>query len=114
GALLRGDHVDLASSDLITEEIEIDLFDEPAPVRLANAALELSEQEPRLTGQQIAAVLGTTRRSCYDAIKLGTLMRERGLAEPYIELKGPPDTASRWRPRRRHARREDPEDARRR
>jgi len=54
---------------------------------------------PKLSGEQMAERLGTTRRTLYDAIKLGKLMEAQGLDEPYIELTEQPRQASRWRQR---------------
>jgi len=97
--LARASQTDITSRGLLSEIIEVDLFDSPAHVRLAKQALALSRQVPKLSGEQMAERLGTTRRTLYDAIKLGKLMEAQGLDEPYIELTEQPRQASRWRQR---------------
>jgi len=99
--LLRGVDMTPAEAGVWTDEITVDLFEHPGPIKFAKQALALSRQTPKLTGEEIAKKLGTTRRSAYDAIKLGERMEQDGLDEPYVELSECPENASRWRQRSR-------------
>ena len=92
--LLRGTEVALVANQVLTEEITLDLFEHPGPVKYAKEALSLRRQAIRV--EEIARRLGTTPRTTYDAIKLAEMMEERGLLDPYMELSEPPVKASRW------------------
>ena len=107
-ALLPGDwksYVMATDSDagdhaVTSTAIEIKLHREPDPVIHAADALRLSRQkDPKLSAIQIAEALGISRRTTYDAIKLGKKIEAAGANEPYIELTVQPERASRWRAR---------------
>lgn len=95
--VLRGNNVNLEGHNVTSEEFLIDLFDPSVAAKHALDALALTHITPKLTGEEIAQRLGTTRRTGFDAIKLGQMMEQMDLAEPYIELKEKPAGASRWR-----------------
>jgi site-specific DNA recombinase len=77
--------------------IEIDAFDSPNHVRLANRVAELKTDHPEWSFQAIADFLKEGRQSVFQAYKTATRMREAGLTEPYEVLTDAPAYASRWR-----------------
>ncbi|MCE5328093.1 MAG: recombinase family protein [Planctomycetaceae bacterium] len=97
--LVRGVPIDTTDTMLKGETIEVDLFDSPGPVRLAPQAMALARRPERLPWEELVRKLGTTRRTLFDAMKLGRVMEERGLDQAYVELTDEPATASRWRHR---------------
>lgn len=92
--LIQEADADLSANELLSREIEVPLYDEPLPVRLAWQAKELYDSG--LISDKLAAALGTNGKSAYEAVRFAEWMLERGLAEPYVELTEEPKAASRW------------------
>jgi DNA invertase Pin-like site-specific DNA recombinase len=92
--ILRGAHVDLKDGRILTQEAMIDLFDSPGHVRFAEKAYALHQQG--VGAEDVGRQLGIPPWTAHNAIRLGQMMQEQGLSEPYVELKAPPGKASRW------------------
>jgi hypothetical protein len=92
--ILRGAHVDLKDGKILTEEVTFDLFDSPGHVRFAEKAHSLHQQGVGV--EDVGRQLGIPPWTAHNAIRLGEMVQEQGLSEPYVELKAPPGKASRW------------------
>lgn len=75
-------------SDLLNVEVTLDLFVPPQRVVIRERAVALAAQG--LEQREIGRQLDVTQTAVWDALSLDTLMRERGLSDPYVLLMEPP------------------------
>jgi hypothetical protein len=79
------------------DELVVDLFEPALHVRIMPEAVKLRQQTPRSTLKQIGAALGVSYMTAKRALKYARLMQNVDTQEPYRELTGKPENASRWR-----------------
>jgi hypothetical protein len=58
---------------------------------------EAQQRNPELNLNEIAELLGIQHMELKRSRMYAKLMEQRGTSDPFIELTGPPEQASRWR-----------------
>jgi hypothetical protein len=76
-----------------------DAFELPKYLSLLEQVKALKAQQPKAGAKKLAAILGSDKMTVSRALRYLKLMEERGLTDPYVELKERPAKASRWRHR---------------
>jgi DNA invertase Pin-like site-specific DNA recombinase len=111
-ALLEGSGVNCEGHGNDNLSVTLDLFEPPAHIAQLPRCLAARETHRGLSFKGIAALLGIGHMTVKRAFNYARLMHEVGASEPYREVDGPPNDASRWRqrspqPSGRHSRRAD-------
>jgi hypothetical protein len=94
-ALWHGARLGTVCGPVECTPLAVDLFNRPAGPKHFARALELHVVGKSLV--KIGEELGIAKRQAHIALQYGHLLKDAGLTDPYGELKGPPEAASRWR-----------------
>lgn len=94
-AALAGLHGKLDELGFERIAVTVDLFEPTTGPQYGLEALALYDQGIGLTA--IGRQLGITKRQANIAVQYGRSLREAGRTDPFIELTGAPEQASRWR-----------------
>ena len=81
----------------VETEFVLDLFEPPVHIKHLSACLEFDRVNPDQSFTRIAEALHLPHLTVKRVFAYARLMKERGVATPYVELRSPPAHASRWR-----------------
>jgi DNA invertase Pin-like site-specific DNA recombinase len=79
--------------------VMLDLFHPPVHIMHLGGCLAAKQDHPKLSLKGIAALLGINHMTVKRAFDYARLMQSVGMSEPYRDVHGPPQSASRWRQR---------------